>query len=325
MFLKQAAVVLLLFGAGTGLAQPDPKKPEPLVTRTYDLKKILGDRSPSSGMADTDAVIKLILETLPVGELKPGAGGPQLIERENSRLEVRATEKLQGEVKDLIEALQHLADLAVDIKADVIELDPAAFEKFRKTLPKATKGRPDSPAVVFGSEEEPTLEELKAIAEANKVLGAGRVVQTSTARYANGVEATVSARRSTFTHQTLPVAAKKAAGTTVAGKEGFKLLALPVVSGDRRFIRLKLTEQSAALVGMTKRNLAEIGGEKLVLASPVVEDFGKAGTGVVSDGGTILFRLSYAPKDKVWVVVLRPKIFIQAEGDALKKQERSGK
>src|SRR5690606_7748951 len=147
----------------------DPTK---LVTHTYDLKTILGDRSPSSGVADTDAVIKLILETLPVGELKPGVVGPQLIERENFRLEVRATEKLQGEVKDLIEALEHLGDLAVNIKADVVELDPATFERLRTALPKAAKGKADSTVVVFGSEEGPTPEELKAAKETNKILKA---------------------------------------------------------------------------------------------------------------------------------------------------------
>ena len=41
--------------------------------------------------------------------------------------------------------------------------------------------------------------------------------------------------------------------------------------------------------------------------------------------GTVLFRLAYAPKDKVWVVARKPMIFIQAEEDELKKQRLEDK
>ena len=87
-------------------------------------------------------------------------------------------------------------------------------------------------------------------------------------------------------------------------------------------MRLKLTEQSAAVVGITRRDFGEIAGKPFVMSTPQVEDFGKAGTVEVADGGFVLFRLDYAPKDKVWVVVLRPRIFIQAEEDELKKQKK---
>ena len=40
----------------------------------------------------------------------------------------------------------------------------------------------------------------------------------------------------------------------------------------------------------------------------------------VADGGTLIFKLAYAPKDKLWVVVLHPTIFIQAEEDVLKQE-----
>ena len=58
----------------------------------------------------------------------------------------------------------------------------------------------------------------------------------------------------------------------------------------------------------------------VVAQSPEVEDLGATGSALVADGGTLLFRLGYAPKDKVWVVVLKPTIFIQAEEDLLKKE-----
>src|SRR5437667_19544 len=72
----------------------------PLVTKTYDLKPILNARSRPADLTDTDAVIRLILQTVRVGELKPG--GAYLVERENGLLEVRTTEPAHGEIKDLL-------------------------------------------------------------------------------------------------------------------------------------------------------------------------------------------------------------------------------
>jgi hypothetical protein len=290
----------------------DDKK---LATKTYDLKPLLGERGKASGVADTDAIIKLILETIPLGELKPGTAGPQLIERDGGKLEVRATADQHDEIKELLKAVERLADVAVDVKAEVIELDAAAFEKLTKALPKSFKGTPGSPVVFFTGEEMdekgPTPEDEKALKEVSKILRAGREVQTSYGRFINGIEATVSARQSVLTYKNNPNA--------VFMKEGFKLVGLPVVSADRRFVRFKLTEQSTAVVGMRKHELGEIGGKAIVAQTPELADLGVTGSAVVADGGSLLFRLVYAPKDKVWVVSLQTTIFIRAEDDELKK------
>src|SRR6184192_2182128 len=110
--MRATIVPVVLFGfAGLAPAQPDPKPdPKALVTRVYDLKPVLAGKTVA---ADMDAVIKLIFESVAVGEVKPGGGGTQLVERDGQKLEVRAAEKVQGEVKDLLDALARLADLAV--------------------------------------------------------------------------------------------------------------------------------------------------------------------------------------------------------------------
>src|SRR5579883_535273 len=164
----------------------------------------------------------------------------------------------------------------------------------------------------------------KALAEASKILKTGRVVQSSEGRFVNGVEATISARRVVVPYTTAPgaIAVGNKADYPQFIKEGFGLVALPVVSADRRFVRFKLTEQSTVITGIKKRELGEVGGKPIILQSPVIEDLGATGSAVVADGGTAIFRLAYAPKDKVWVVVLKPRIFIQAEEDELKKQEK---
>ena len=96
-------------------------------------------------------MIKLIFEAIPqLRDLKPGTDGPQIVERDNGKLEIRTTEKRHGEIKDLLAALERLQDLAIDVKADVIELDPATYEKLVKALPK---GKVKSPVLLATGEE----------------------------------------------------------------------------------------------------------------------------------------------------------------------------
>jgi|GEM_PF-7001087 len=331
MVAKFASVALVLGLCVTvAFAQPDPKKPQKpedkkLVTKVYNLRPLLGERGKASGLADVDAVVKLIFESIPFPKPEAGADGPQLIERDGGKLEVRATEKMQGEIKDLLDALERLQDIAIDLKTEVIELDPATYEKLVKSLAKA-KGKVGPVLVATGEELEGNEAAVieKALAEASKILKTGRVVQSSEGRFVNGVEATISARRVVVPYTTAPgaIAVGNKADYPQFIKEGFGLVALPVVSADRRFVRFKLTEQSTVITGIKKRELGEVGGKPIILQSPVIEDLGATGSAVVADGGTAIFRLAYAPKDKVWVVVLKPRIFIQAEEDELKKQEK---
>ena len=321
----KTAFSLLALAALVGplAAQPatKPLDDKVLVTKVYTVKPLLRDHSKAGSVADADALVKVIFEAIPqLRDLKPGADGPQITELDGSKLEVRATAKRHEEIKDLLDALERLQDLAIDVKAEVIELDVATYEKLVKALPK---GKASPVLLATGPEfEEKDDPAWKVLAEINKVLKVGRVVQTSSGRFVNGAEATVSARRTVVTFTNVPgeVAAKAEAPLFV--KEGFGLVATPVVSADRRFVRFKLTEQSTAITGMRKRDLGEVGGQKSVMQSLDTEDLGATGSAVVADGGTVLFRLAYAPKDKVWVVVLKPRIFIQAEEDEIKRQEK---
>lgn len=299
------AAVAVMAAVGSALAQVAPKEDKSLVTTTYDLKPVLGAKAVASGLADADAVVKLFLETLPdLRDLKPGTAGPQLVVRDGTKLEVRATAKTQDEVKDLLEALARLADVVVDIKAEVIEI-PAGFW-FDQNLKPMWK----------------TASPIAAWSLAADALDANnsRVVQKSDGRFVNGAGTTVSSRQTVLTYYPNQGGVKPPAGPPEFVTEGFTLVGTPVVSADRRFVRLKLTEQSVAVVGMKQRELGAVGDQKIVVTSPDLADLGATGSVVVDDGGAVAFRLAYAPKDKVWVVVLRPTIFIQAEED-----ERKGK
>jgi hypothetical protein len=325
-FITFALVVTFL--TGPVAAQPDPKKDDKkLVTRVYNIKPLIGERGKASGLADADAVIKFIIETIPeLRELKPGTDGPQIVEREGGKLAVRATAAVQDELKDLLEALERLQDLAVDLTVEVLEFDTATYEKWVKALPKSVRGKPASPVFFATGEEpeekEPDAAESKALEEAYKIFKSGRLVQTSSGRFVNGVEAIVSARRTvaTFTNLTDGVRVGGKFENPQLVKEGFSLVALPVVSADRRFVRFKLTEHSTVITGVKKRELAVVEGKPIVMQSVETEDLGATGSAVIPDGGRAIFRLAYAPKDKVWLVVLNPRIYIRAEEEEIDRQ-----
>jgi hypothetical protein len=295
---------------------PDEIKPKAVV-KTYDLKPILGDKCATTKMSDADAVVRLILETVKVGDLKPGTSGPQLVIRDGTKLEVTASEKVHGEIKGLVEALERLADLAIDIKTEVIELDPKAAEKLVEALPKPEKGKPQSP-VLFGTNNQ---DEEEVLAEANKVLKTGKVIQACAARYANGIEVGLASRHAIATYSPTLDAGRKPTAPLQCVKDGFALSAFPLVTADRRFVRVKLTEQSTIFHGLKEREIRGFGDAFMeTRVSADVSDVGTTGSATVADGGTLLFKLAYAPKDKVWVVVVQPTIFIQAEEDALKQE-----
>ncbi len=332
MLRTMLATVVLLGSVVTVAAQPQPGNPadKSLVTKVYDLKPILDGKVKTIGVTDSDGVIKLIVENIRLGDVKPGTDGTQIIDRDGGRLEVRANAKVQEEISDLIDAITRLSDLAVDVTAEVIEFDMAGFEKLSKALSKVSF-KTKSPVLLATGEEfedearAPALE--KELADVNKVLNEGKVIQWSTNRFLNGSNATFSARRSILTYHNRPDPGWfPIPGNTTSDpqyvKEGFALVGMPVVSSDRRFVRFKLTEQSVKVAGMRKRDLGEIGGQKVIAQTPELEDLGATGSAVVSDVGTLLFRLTYAPKDKVWVVMLQPRIFIPAEEDELKKQQK---
>lgn len=302
----RALLVLGLFAAAVS-AQPEPKPVKgdsKTVVKVYDTAHLTGPTGKASGVANADAVLKLLIETFPHTK-------SEYVERDGGKLEVRATAKEHEEIKDLLEALARLQDVAVDIKADVYELDAASYEKLLKALPKTAV----KPPVLFAMGDE-LKENEPLLGAANDVLKTARLVQTSKARFVNGAEATVSARRNV---------GRLASGEPPFVKDGFALVAVPVASADRRFVRFKLIEQSTAVVGTRKREFDEFKGQKIVVETPLVEDLGGTGSAVVPDGSSLLFKLAYAPKDKVWVVKLDTAIFIQAEQDELKRQEEEAK
>jgi hypothetical protein len=213
--------------------------------------------------------------------------------------------------------------LAIDIESLVIELDPANYEKLIKALPKSEKRKPKTP-IFFGDtdgDEVDAFDRVKTFEAANKLLKSGKLIQNSKARFANGIEKTLASRQDVWTYHPNQNEAKKPRGPLLYVKDGFVLREFPLVTPDRRFVRFKLMEQSTIVHGMKVREIRGFGNAFMEgRVTPDISDLGTTGSALVPDGGALIFRLEYAPKDKVWVVVVKPTIFIQAEEDALKEE-----
>jgi hypothetical protein len=179
---------------------------------------------------------------------------------------------------------------------------------------KPAKGKVNPAAAIgFGAEADTGVggEKPQPLGTADKIANAGKLVQTSTVRLANGMESMVSVRQLVFTYR------NQAGGNLLVGKEGYQLGGMFMISGDRRTVRVRLTEQSAEVVGTKKRDMG-----KFLATAPDLAEYGRSATVEVEDDGAILFNLEYAPKDKMWVVMIRPSIYIQAEEDARKKEAK---
>ena len=99
----------------TVTAQPEPPEPgngKALVTKVYNIKPQLGARGKATGLTNADEVVKLIFQAIPtMRDLKPGADGPQIVERDGGKLEVRATAKIQDEMQAQRASLRSLERL----------------------------------------------------------------------------------------------------------------------------------------------------------------------------------------------------------------------
>jgi hypothetical protein len=298
-------------------AKPDDAAP---VTRTYDLKPLLVDRAIPGNVHDAEAVARLILDQIDLGELKPGSPGNQLLELDGQRIQVRAPAKIHEEISDFLGALQRLNDIAVDVKASLVELDAATFEKELKPHLKPAAGNTEPRiAIALGMDTDGREDTQPPVSIAETLTKLGLVIQSSDRLYHNGLDATVLVRQQYFSQPQALNAGPKVMSKD-CGKVGVRLNVTPVVSADRRFIRLKMTEQTAAIDHIRTRKLGEIaGGQPLVESTVFLDEAGKTAAVEVADCGAAIFKLGYAPKDKVWIAILRPTIIIKAEQEAEKK------
>src|SRR5262249_23010341 len=113
---------------------------------------------------------------------------------------------------------------------------------------------------------------------------------------------------------------------TGAGLAGVAFTVRPLVSADRRYLRLHITQRLSQLVGVAKAKILDApSGKEVEVEVPNVRKISVTGTVQLLDGNPFLMPVGYRPpdkgsEDKMWLLVARPFIWIEEEVKALRQE-----
>jgi hypothetical protein len=253
-------------------------------------------------------LIRLLLNTV---ELKPW----ETVELLNGvRLVVVASPTRHREVANFVASLGNMADVAVIMNARLYEVDRAFYRKHIAPQFADTKDSDRRADVVRIDEalfRKISKEKLLQESEEEKLLPrrvSSFLSWQSAIRYAAGPHPTKSGKTLT--------------GTDLAG---VSFDVQPVVSPDRRYLRLHISQKVAQPAGTDRaRTLDPATGKDIEVESPNLRRNTVSGLVQIPDAGAILMPVAYRPPgkenaDKVWLMVARPFIWIASEVRELRK------
>ena len=274
--------------------------------------------------AETDKanqVVQMLLEATDPESWRPGPAGRNSLQVLNgTRLVVRAGANRQAEVDSFLDGLRRLADLAVIMNAQVVEVDRLFYAQHIRPLLLVPGKRPRT--VV------PISDPLEALLKKQKL-----IVKGDEEKLPSGQESAFLSLHNAFTYAAKPGNAKKETdeirrwmeqeGVFKPCREGFSLLADITVSPDRRRVRLKITQQNTQ-AEIRKSEALDLGtGKTVTVESPDVRETSLSGAIDIEDGQPLLMPLLYRPKEKnrIYLMLARPMIFIEEEQKEIEKSK----
>jgi hypothetical protein len=231
-----------------------------------------------------------------------------------SRLVVFASRARQEEVDDLLFGLRRLADLFVLMNARLYEVDRAFYAT--NVAPLFARDKGERPQVVSIDE-----------ALFRKISKEKVVLESEEDRLRPNRQTVFLSRQSVYRF----TAAADNDGTKLmeTGLAGVSFEVQPLVSADRRYLRLLITQKIADLLGIDKAKRLNIAsGKEVEVESPNLRKTTLSGTATIPDAGAILMPVAYSPpgKDnagKVWLMVARPYIWIEEEEKERRKEKKA--
>jgi hypothetical protein len=228
------------------------------------------------------------------------------------RLELFASRTRHKEISELLEALRRLADVAVIMNARLYEVDRAFFSKRVAPLFVKEKGSKERPVVI---PIEGAL--LKAITQQKLLL------ESEDIKIYPEQKAVFLSLHSAFRHG---AAAQQASDPTDFGMTGVSFEVRPLVSRDRRYLRLQISQEVAQLIAMDKAKKLDVStGKQVEIEAPNLRRTAITGTVQIPDGNPILMPVDFAPpgkghEDRLWLMLARPFIWIEDEVKDIRKQ-----
>jgi hypothetical protein len=289
-----------------------PTRAEQRSAVTYDVRDLLA-RPGKTGYSSVEALLKIVLTSVNPGGWN-AEGGDAVHEVNGSALEVRAPAARQAQVKQVLDALRRAADLAVDLRGDLYEVDRAFYD--REVKPKLR-------AAAAGGELR--LAGVVPAELAQRLAKQGRLVKFAQERLAVGRESPFLSWHRATTYLARPGRDAKAAESLEVVLTGVAVRAAAAVSADRRQVVLKLTQQVTDLLALQKQPRAGAeGGQPRFVELPDLARSVTAETVQAEDGEPVLLPVHYLPREardkkRVLVLLVRPTIVLEAEEKARRK------
>lgn len=262
----------------------------------------------------------LLLRVLGNWAILPTPESIQLVN--GTRLVIHGSPGRHNAVRDALDRLRRLADLGVYMNARLYEVDRTFVAKNVAPLFTSADGEERPVAVV---PEWTLVEQIKK----GKLL-----LESDDNKIRSSERATFLSRHGAFHFFELREGAKvdhgfprglerelnkDGWGMFGTGLTGFSFEVKPLVSRDRRHLRLYITQKVTDLVGIDKlRRRDPISGKDIDVQAPNVRRTTESGVVQVRDLDVILLPVAYQPPgkdkgDKVWVLLARPMIWIEEE------------
>src|SRR5687767_2053305 len=119
------AMVLCLVGPAPAAAPP--RAGSGLVT--YDIADMIHKPGGKTGYDKPEDVVAVLLKSVSPASWSAAGAGDRVRLVDGTRLEIQATARQHSEIAQLLAALRGKLDVAVDLRADLIEVDRAFFDK----------------------------------------------------------------------------------------------------------------------------------------------------------------------------------------------------
>jgi hypothetical protein len=270
----------------------------------------LPDTRPGDGPA---LLIRLILSETNVASEGSGhsVGSVQVL---NGRtLSIHTNEARHEEVANLLEGFRRLLDVAVVMKPRLYEVDRPFYIKHIAPLLVDRNGR--------------LVRRMAAVDEAlvrmlqRKTL----VLKGDDLKIPMWEPAVFLSLQTPFRYHALP--GNRTGGGPVqyrTGLAGVSFQVDPVVSTDRRCLRLKVRQDVTQLVGIARSRVPDLASEAEVeVESPNLRKSSLTDTLEIEDGHALVMPVEYRPpgmgKDRLWVMLAHPTIYIEEEEAQIRK------
>jgi hypothetical protein len=335
----QRALYRVVYDVRDIVAKPDVLAYEVLPHR--DFPEVTGFRErPRLRQAEPAQRAALLVDALVTAtnlDAGPTAGAQDsILVLNGTRLDIQSNAARHDQIAGFLQALRRVGDVAVILETKLYEVDRAMYDRVANAK-RWSRADWEEAERRFLAGKAPKGESLIDRLEKQKLVQAGEKVKLD-----NGLSAGVLSRHHAVSCLPSPAEIEQrkkmlpkglevlgpthvAKGTKApaAVLEGVSFLAKVRVSGDRRFVWLKLTEKVAILQAIHKTTYPD-GATELLTGVPILDENQYSRVEYIADGATVAMPVHYRPrsadgKERWWVLSITPRIYIEEEEEMIRK------